>query len=109
MKQKKYLHEIIQAAKAGKTFKAWHPFTNTQYSHETIKPNKISWHTEEICTLWDYEEIKEPEVLEFILNCKTLKPDAALDSDIHGPSNLQYELKKGKKWKCVLTEIVGDE
>ena len=105
--QTKKLHELIQLAKDGKKFKAitrglaeflcdWHFKTSDSWSKDSILAD------------WEYQEIRKPEVVEFELDCKEFKQSYALVNQRFGPTNDLYNSLRGKKWKVVCTEVMGE-
>lgn len=100
----KRLDQLIALAKSGKKFEAYNRadfMTLTQDQFITA----VSWSTDAITGQWEYEEIKEPCIVEFTLDCQTKSPTTAMDSTIDGPSRDQWKSLRGKKWKVTCVEV----
>lgn len=88
------LHELIQLAKTGKKFKA--SYDQAIYNEKYFQ-SVINWHWNAVLADWEYEEIEEPEVLEFDINANNLFWSF--------PNEMAQKLD-GKKWKVVCTEVI---
>lgn len=49
---------------------------------------------------------REPQVLEFELDCRKENPVSAIEDYGNGPSQKQWETLCGKRWRIVATEVV---
>lgn len=97
------LIELIKKAQAGEKFKAKNPYSILVY-YENCFIQIQNWTKESV--LADWTIIKEPEVVEFELDCKEAPPGAAMLKKGNGPNYLQHKRLIGKKWKVVCTEVV---
>lgn len=95
------LHELIQLAKEGKQFKA----TRTglaEFLYDCDFKTCDSWSIDSILFDWEYQEVREPEVVDFDL---TVNDSGFLEW--HHPGAI-IKLT-GKKWRIVATEILEGE
>lgn len=90
----KMLHELITLAKAGVKFRA-KSIAGGPWCYASAFYH-ASWTPEEITTHWQYEEIKEPRVVEF---------NAHWDMTCPALKNILKQLD-GARWKIVATEVV---
>lgn len=102
--QTKKLHELIEMAQNGKKFKAIHPKNNSVWEDKEFIQCETYNYTSIILD-WQYEEIREPEVVEF--ECSFF-PDATDKFIIPCGQGLDNILKPmvAKKWKVVCTEVM---
>lgn len=104
--QTKKLHELIQLAKEGKQFKATRPGL-VDFIWDWDFKDFNSWSKDSILADWEYQEFREPEVVEFELDCQGGRlPIHAMCNLKYGPTPEQYESLVDKKWKAVFTEVM---
>lgn len=105
MSETKTLKELIELARAGKKFVAFSPKTRIRYYPKDFLGDFV-WSSSSIISEWEYEEIREPQVLEFEFDCRKNDPDKAMNRDV--PFSTYKNLCE-KKWKIVATEILSEE
>lgn len=94
------LHQLIEWANQGKKFKAIYECLAEWLNQDDFKTCDV-WSTRGIVADWEYQEIKEPEVVEF-------------DVTIHDSVFFEWHQPEaiiklsGKKWRIVATEIVEE-
>lgn len=110
--QTKMLHELITLAKAGVKFKAYCKVrsdvisvTQDSFLESTRQPVSNSWTIEEIITPWQYEEIKEPRVVEFEATVTEINSLAVNLGNFYIFHDSMKELA-GRKVKVVATEVI---
>lgn len=97
---KKKLHELIQIAKKGKKFKARHPLLKNLWSENHFLIFE-TFSKDAIVHDWEYQEIREPQVVEFDLTVN--------DSGFFEWHQPEASIKlNGKKWKVVCAEVMDD-
>ena len=106
----KMLHELIQMAKEGKKFEAKSSLVpDIIYNQEYFNQDSGGWKNNSVITPWECKEIREPEVLNFKLDCTKVNPSSAFnDEESNGPSYEQWNKMRSKKWKIVATEILDE-
>lgn len=102
---KKKLHELIQLAKEGKKFKAFYDEAIYDEKHFAII---IAWHWNAVVSDWQYQEIRDPEVVEFVLiEPRKIDPQLARKIPFIGISSDQYhKIMSKEKWKVVCIEVM---
>lgn len=101
------LHELIQMAKDGKKFSAEHPLNKSVWNDKEFIDCE-TYNYKSIVMDWQYEEIREPEVVEF--ECEFLKEDTFGYIVPYGLDiSDKIEPLVGKKWKVVCTEVIEND
>lgn len=100
----KKLHELIKMAKEGKKFKA---FYDEAIYDEKHFASIITWHWNSVIADWEYQEIREPEVVEF--ECEFWEENQ-LGYIIPAGLDIADKLTPliGRKWKVVCTEVIDE-
>lgn len=95
----KKLHELIKLAKEGKQFIAKTSFSVPLKEKSFLQ--KEPWSESFITADWEYQETREPEVVEFDLTVN--------DSGFFEWHQPEASIKlNGKKWTVVCTEVMDD-
>lgn len=105
-KQTKMLHELIALANAGKQFRAsrdYQPFLYDGYFR-----GRNTWKQDAVMADWEYEEIREPLVVEFELDCQSMNLEAIFDQSSIEAFRKDLRKLNAKKWKIVATEVIGE-
>lgn len=100
----KRLHELIELARAGKKFKA--RILETSWVFDDWFLSITGYDVSHVMAEWEYIEIREPQVLEFVFDCREHEPDQAMNKDITYDTYLSLDKKK---WRIVATEILEEE
>lgn len=93
----KMLHELIALAKCGKKFKVKSIYGKAEFTHEQFTNDDERWLVPYITSPWQYEEVREPRVVEFEGDWTMAK---------FGDAFVNEPRLCGAKWKIVATEVI---